>query len=744
MLLHYIGVHIKGLIFKYLSNILNRMILLGKVYKGIIKITLLIVIVGISVRCSKKEEYTGYVFAYFTGNGPGQEQIHYAVSNDGFNYKALNNNKPIIKSEDISTSGGVRDPHILRSSDGKSFYMVVTDLYVPKMGWQNQAMVLMKSDDLVNWESSVVNMPKEFPKEFGQVNRVWAPQTIYDKATDKYMVYFSMRTNGDPDIIYYAYANEDFTGFESAPKQLFFSPTNNACIDADIIEKDNQYYMFFKSEDGKPGIKLAVSDKINEGYKQLSPDRVDKEVHNVEGSGVFKLNNSDEWILMYDVYMRGHYQFTKSKDLMNFEVIDDEISMNFHPRHGSVLPITETEMKRLIEKWGSFEDLMIEATSNQLKLNNVIIDGENKKIQLPVKRGTDLSSFDPMFVAHTGFAVSPLGAQDFSKGPLTYEITIEGKGTQNFEVSAVENNNPVIEGYYADPDLIYAEKTGKYYMYPTSDGFDNWGGYYFKTFSSTNLVDWNEEGIILDLKKDVSWADRNAWAPCIIEQKVNEAYKYFYYFTAAQKIGVAVADNPEGPFVDSGKALIDKRPKGINRGQVIDPDVFKDPKSGKCYLYWGNGFMAAAELNADMVSLKESTFKLMNPDKTYREGTHVFYRKGKYYFLWSEDDTRSPNYRVRYAIANSPLGKLTIPENNIVIEKKPELGIFGTGHNTTIQIPGKDDWYIVYHRFTLPKGIEMGRAAGYHREVCIDKMQFDEDGYIIPVVPTLEGIASLN
>jgi beta-xylosidase len=288
------------------------------------------------------------------------------------------------------------------------------------------------------------------------------------------------------------------------------------------------------------------------------------------------------------------------------------------------------------------------------------------------------------------------------------------------------------------PDVLYSEKTGKYYIYTTSDGCDGWSGTYFKTFSSDDLLNWTDEGIILNLKSDVSWADRNAWAPCIIEKKIKREYKYYYYFTAAQKIGVAVADHPTGPFVDSGKALIDFKPEGINRGQEIDPEVFFDPKSKKNYLYWGNGYLAVAELNKDMVSIKKESLRVITPDRTFREGATVFYRKGLYYFLWSENDTRDPDYRVRYGTSKSPLGPIEIPKDNLVIAKDPEAGIYGTGHNSVLQIPGKDEWYIVYHRFKWPAGIHMGRAAGFHREVCIDKMEFGAEGSLLPVVPTHE------
>ncbi|WP_295124895.1 family 43 glycosylhydrolase [uncultured Chitinophaga sp.] len=326
--------------------------------------------------------------------------------------------------------------------------------------------------------------------------------------------------------------------------------------------------------------------------------------------------------------------------------------------------------------------------------------------------------------------------------PLCLSIAVAATAQKAAKKSA--NHNPVLKGLYADPDILYAEKTGKYYLYPTSDGFTNWAGNYFKVFSSKNLVDWKDEGIIIQLGKDVTWADGNAWAPCIIEKKINGKYKYFYYFTAKQKIGVAVADNPTGPFIDSGKPLIDKFPEGVNRGQQIDPDVFTDPKSGKTYLYWGNGYMAGAELAEDMVSLVPGTTKILTPDKTYNEGTYVFFRNGQYYFSWSENDTRDPNYRVRYGTADGPLSKIKVPDNNFMITKNETDSIYGTGHHSVLQRPGKDEWYIVYHRFNYPKGIHMGRAAGYNREVCIDRLEFEADGRIKTTVPTHKGISPLR
>lgn len=601
--------------------------------------------------------YSAYLFAYFTGNSGDEEAVRFAISRDGFNYRALNANQPVLDPKAISSTGGVRDPHILRGEDGKTFYMVLTDM-VSARGWDsNRALVLLKSGNLIDWESTVVNIQETYPGQ-EDLLRVWAPQTIFDAEAGKYMVYWSMKHGDGPDIIYYAYANADFTGFEDAPKPLFLPENRRSCIDGDIVIKDGVYHLFYKTEGHGNGIKVATTTSLTSGNWTEQPDYKQQTTEAVEGSCTFRLIDSDTYILMYDVYMKGRYQFTKSTDLQHFEVIDQQVSMDFKPRHGTVIPITEKELQRLMERWGT---------------------------------------------------------------PTT-------------------RRNPVLKGSYADPEILYSRKTEKFYIYPTSDGFDHWGGYYFKAFSSTDLVNWKDEGVILDLKKDVPWAGRNAWAPCIEEKEIDGVYRYFYYFTGAQKIGVAVADSPTGPFRDTGKPLIDFKPAEVDGGQEIDPDVFTDPVSGKSFLYWGNGYLAVAELNEDMVSIKRETIRVITPDRTYREGAYVIFRNGTYYFLWSEDDTRSPDYRVRYGTSDSPLGPIQVPGDNLILAKDTARGIYGTGHNSVLQLPGTDEWYIVYHRFRYPDGIHMGDAAGYNREVCMDRLAFDAEGRILPVKPSHEGV----
>ena len=414
-------------------------------------------------------------------------------------------------------------------------------------------------------------------------------------------------------------------------------------------------------------------------------------------------------------------------------MVTNQVSFDFTPRHGTIIPITSDEAAALQRKWGSTANIFIQSSASGLvKKNNVKISQTAKTIYLPVRQGTDIANFDPRFIANAGCTVTPSAPQDFSSGAVNYTAKIDGLGSKAYAVTVEVANNPVLEGYYADPEILYSYKTKKFYIYPTSDGFVGWAGYYFKTFSSPDLVNWTDEGTILNLPTDVSWGTFNAWAPSITEKKVNGAYKYYYYFVAAGNIGVAVADTPTGPFVDSGKKLADN----------IDPDVYNDTISGKSYIYWGNSTLWAAELNADMISINAATKRTITPSGgTFREGVYVVKRQDTYYFFWSEDDTRSENYRVRYGTSTSPLGPITVPANNLILAKDATQGIYGTGHNSVIQIPGRDEWYIVYHRFTRPEGITMqGDSAGFFREVCIDKLEFNADGSVKPVIPTVKGI----
>lgn len=688
-------------------------------------------------------ETGGYLFATFRGEGsPMTEQIYFMTSEDGRDWTALNNGEPVLVS-DVGEKG-VRDPYIIRSHDNQRFYLIATDLSIHlNRDWgraqtaASQSIVIWESEDLVNWSG-----PRLVKVAADNAGCTWAPEAVFDEERREYMVFWASKTADDnfEKQRIWAARTKDFRTF-GEPFVYIEKPTT--VIDTTIVRENGVYYRFTKDEKFS-AITMETSRDLMRGWKDVPGFTLTK-LRGYEGPACFMIEppaagKSAKWCLLLDFFSKGQgYQPYITGDLAKGKFVEaPKMNFPFHPvRHGTVIPVTREEMARLGKKWGALD---IKATAAEVRTNNVVVDRAAGTIELPVPPGTDLAKLDPAFEAAYGMTVSPQGPQDFSKGPVEYTVG----GDQTFRVTAVTRGNPVLKGYFADPDCIYSHKTGKYYIYPTSDGYHGWSGTYFKAFSSDNLADWKDEGVILDLEKDVSWADRNAWAPCIIERETNGKFRYYYYFTAAQKIGVAASDNPTGPFRDSGKPLIDFKPDGVTGGQEIDPDVFHDPVSGKYYLYWGNGYLAAAELENHMAAVKKSTIRVMTPDHTFREGVHVFFRGGTYYFLWSEDDTRSPNYRVRYATAKSPLGPLEIPEDNLVIARDDSAGIYGTGHNSTIQVPDRDEWYIVYHRFTYPKGIGMGDSGGFHREVCIDRMEFDDAGRIKQVTPTHHGVPAVK
>ncbi len=289
------------------------------------------------------------------------------------------------------------------------------------------------------------------------------------------------------------------------------------------------------------------------------------------------------------------------------------------------------------------------------------------------------------------------------------------------------NRNPVIPGLFADPQI--ASFGGRYYLYPTTDGYAGWGGTYYKAFSSADLVTWTDHGVILDLAPDVSWADNSAWAPAV----ANRNGQYYLYFSGglatgntAKQLGVAVSASPTGPFRDAlGRPLVTSGQ--FSGGQTIDPAVFTDD-DGRSYLYWGQGVARVVPLNADMISFDPAQVRTITP-AGYNEAPFVFKRNGTYYFMWSENDTRSEDYRVAYATGASPTGPWT--NRGVVLSKRLDAGIRGTGHHSVVRAPGTDVWYIAYHRFAVPAG------NGTNRETAIDRMQFNADGTIQPVTPTL-------
>lgn len=320
-----------------------------------------------------------------------------------------------------------------------------------------------------------------------------------------------------------------------------------------------------------------------------------------------------------------------------------------------------------------------------------------------------------------------------------------------------KNNNPVFPGWYADPEAhVFGSE---YWVFPTySDDYqkpdlskhftdsqlhiqkNTINPQYLKqtfldAFSSKDLVNWKKHSHVLDVE-NVAWAAYSIWAPSIIEKDG----KYYLFFSANDiqnnnqpgGIGVAVANTPAGPFKDAiGKPLLDKF---YNGAQPIDQNVFKDA-DGSYYMYYGGWqHCNIVKLSNNLLSLVPfadgSIYKEITP-KGYVEGAFMFVRNSKYYFMWSEGGWTGPDYSVAYAVSDSPTG----PFERVgkILQQDPAVAT-GAGHHSVFNIPGTDDWYIAYHRRPL------GDNNGHHRQTCIDRMYFDENGLIKPVKITFEGV----
>ena len=317
--------------------------------------------------------------------------------------------------------------------------------------------------------------------------------------------------------------------------------------------------------------------------------------------------------------------------------------------------------------------------------------------------------------------------------PLLFTVTcVTTAIAQQNAKDTAWSGNPLFKGWYADPEAIIFNK--QYWIFPTYSAPYN-KQVFFDAFSSKDLVTWIKHERILDTAA-IKWAKRAVWAPSIIEKK----NKYYLFFGANDiqnnneygGIGVAVANKPQGPYKDHlGKPLVDKF---YNGAQPIDQFVFHD-KDGKYYLIYGGWrHCNIAQLKNDFTGFipfnDTTTFKEITPEG-YVEGPFMFIRNGKYYFMWSEGGWTGPNYSVAYAIGDSPFG----PFKRVgkILQQDPKIAT-GAGHHSVINVPGTDEYYIVYHRRPLTE------KDGNSRETCIEYLSFDENGFIKPVVITNEGV----
>lgn len=313
--------------------------------------------------------------------------------------------------------------------------------------------------------------------------------------------------------------------------------------------------------------------------------------------------------------------------------------------------------------------------------------------------------------------------------------------------SPIMTGNPVLTGNYADPEV--AEYDGRFWIFPTSSaGRGLQAG--FDAFASYDLKNWEKYPLALSAS-DISWYRKALWAPAT----VCKDGKYYLFFSANDiqhpqsrwwnpetdhvgdvgGIGVAVADSPEGPYKDYlGHPLINDF---YNMAQPIDQFIFHYEG---CYyiIYGGWGRCNIGRLNDDFTALVPfddgDMVKEITPEG-YVEGPVMFVRKGQLYFMWSEGNWAGGDYRVRYAMADTPFGPFkplgTIVSGDRSIATSP-------GHNSVLNVSGTDDWYLVYHRRPVPN------YHTSHRVTCIDRLVFNDDGTINPVIMTNSGVETIK
>jgi arabinoxylan arabinofuranohydrolase len=286
--------------------------------------------------------------------------------------------------------------------------------------------------------------------------------------------------------------------------------------------------------------------------------------------------------------------------------------------------------------------------------------------------------------------------------------------------SPARADNPIVQTFYtADPAPMVHE--GRLYLYTSHDEDVTVDNFYtmndWRLYSTVDMVNWTDHGSPAGLKT-FSWGTDNAWAP----QGIVRNDKYYLYVplnnNTGAKIGVGVANNPAGPFMDPlGKAL------AASGSGNIDPTVFVDD-DGQAYMYWGNGTLRYVKLNSDMVSTSGSITNVTLSGFT--EGPWFYKRASLYYLVFA---ATSGTEKISYATSNAPTGPWTVRGD-----------VMGSG-STFTNHPGIVDYkghsYFFYHNGSLPGG------SDFKRSVCVEEFTYGADGSIPKLTPTTKGPAAV-
>lgn len=288
--------------------------------------------------------------------------------------------------------------------------------------------------------------------------------------------------------------------------------------------------------------------------------------------------------------------------------------------------------------------------------------------------------------------------------------------------------NPIINHMYtADPSARVFGDT--LWIYPSHDKDDalTFSMEDYHAFSTTDMVNWTDNGVVFNPIKQTKWAKEAAWAPDCVER--NGKY-YLYYPTDKKHIGVAVSDSPKGPFVDPlGHPLISIDSPGVVCDRdFIDPCCFIDD-DGQAYLFMGQNTVCCVKLNEDMISY-DGKVHIIEGVKEFFEAVWVHKRNGTYYMSYSDGPFFGHEPQISYCTSKSPLGPYTY--QGVILDPVNS----GTNHHSIVSYKGKD--YLFYHTADISRTLHLGYHCGVRRSVCCDPLYYEEDGTIRKVVPTID------
>lgn len=293
--------------------------------------------------------YAGYLFVHFIGEQKDGEQIYFSLSRDGLHWKDLFEGRPVLKSE--IGEKGARDPFLIRTQD--MFYLIATDLRIEAgKGWEtaqyggSRDILVWKSGDLINWQG-----PKAHTIGVEGAGCVWAPEAIYDEEQAAVLVFWASMVDRKQKI-YASYT----TDFENFTKPFLFLEKGNHVIDSTIIYTEQGYYRYTKDETVK-AVCIDFSKTLHpEDFKEVKSATLN-ELYGVEGPEIFQFNDRKEWCLVVDRFATGKGYLPLVTDNLasgEFRILEDsEFDMGCtKKRHGGILPITEEEYQKLVDKYG--------------------------------------------------------------------------------------------------------------------------------------------------------------------------------------------------------------------------------------------------------------------------------------------------------------------------------------------------------------------------------------------------------